>query len=711
MVSISVKTETGKTRIFNNLSIEQCIYLFIILVPLMLLFTVPPASADYNFDGIPYTDQLDGVKQGTVKGGVYIDGGYGIGLSPYTQSFNVPEGNVTWARLYVGVWGGTETKTGSVDVTFSNEKLETLELEGEADTNPNVYCSGHGVYWIVYDVTDNQATGPVDTVVKTSGDIDGRVYGVVLVAVYEDPKGEEVQYWINEGNVNLHGTGWSGIYGINNEAVAEFDGTVDMDKFAAARLAVVYLTGTPGLNDYLYFNDEKLCDGDNCDDIANSKKYFDFKTFDVIDYIEEDSNKIKFELGDEDYMHPVLAVLSLHTEAEGWSQDGVPLHTIEHGTVNGGIYVGGGHGMEYTTSYTQNFTIPNGTVKWARLYVSAKDTPWINVSLNGHLLGNYSDLTDNPKVYANYKPDRGMYWAYYDNAAEWIVNGSNTATANLGSEVGLNTKSWGIMLIAVYEGGDEPEHIEYWVNEGNPLLHGDHLPFVAHRNTTNTSFAEINDQDDVTNAALWTAYIWGSEESELQPHDTLWFNSEMIADDASDGAGTDDQGSSWRGACFDLDKKNVTHNLARDNVVSFDRGGDSLLCPVGAVLMLKRGSETTAAGKTVQLGATILPAVSLEVNPDAVDFGTLAPGWQSDTQMLALSNAGSCTIAVTASVTDSAADLFVDGVLLDSDSWSAFSRSIANGGAVDSGVVLDVPDEYAGVGTQEGVLIFWAETA
>jgi hypothetical protein len=79
--------------------------------------------------------------------------------------------------------------------------------------------------------------------------------------------------------------------------------------------------------------------------------------------------------------------------------------------------------------------------------------------------------------------------------------------------------------------------------------------------------------------------------------------------------------------------------------------------------------------------------------------------------MLTLSNAGSCTIAVTASVTDSAADLFVDGLLLDSDSWSAFSRSIANGGAADAGVVLDVPDEYAGVGTQEGVLIFWAETA
>jgi hypothetical protein len=227
------------------------------------------------------------------------------------------------------------------------------------------------------------------------------------------------------------------------------------------------------------------------------------------------------------YLITIFTLIILSTPAAAdWSPDGVAMRTIEHGTVNGGIYIGGGHGREYTTAYTQNFTVPNGTVKWARLYVSAKDTPWINVSLNGHQLGNYTDPRSDPEVYGCYLEDRSMYWAYYDNAADWIVNGTNTATANLGSEVGLNTKSWGIMLIAVYEGGDSPEFIEYWINEGNPLLHGDHLPFHAHHNITNTSFADITDLNDVTAAALWTAYIWGSEESELQPHDTLWFNSE-----------------------------------------------------------------------------------------------------------------------------------------------------------------------------------------
>jgi len=307
-------------KIHDSRTIKLNLFRSCVVIAVLVLLSAPTAVADYNFDGVPFTYQLDEVKHGTVEGDVYVDGGHGIGQSPYTQSFNIPEGKVTLARLYVGVWGGTEEKTGSIAVTFNGEELDTRELEGKTDTNPDTYCSGHGVYWIYYNVAKNitSTSGSLDAVVTTSGEIDGRVYGVVLVAVYEDPDAEDVEYWINEGNVNLHGPGWSGDLGsTNEEAEAVFPGTVDVDTFAAARLAVVYLTGTPGLNDHLYFNDEKLCDGDNCDDIANSKKYFDFKTFDVIDYIEKDNNKAKFELGDEDYVHPVLTVLSLHTEEEG----------------------------------------------------------------------------------------------------------------------------------------------------------------------------------------------------------------------------------------------------------------------------------------------------------------------------------------------------------------------------------------------------------
>jgi len=314
--SITLKAKKTMEKIHDSRKIKLNIFLSCVVIAVLVLLSVPPAMAEYNFDGFPEKDELEEVEEGKVYGSVYVDGGHGVGKSPYTQSFNVPEGTVEWAQLYVGVWGGSETKEGYIDVTFNGEELgETLEIKGEKDTNSNVYCSGHGVYWIVYNVKEYQATGPVDAVVTTSGTIDGRVYGVVLVAVVKEEDESEVQYWINEGNVNLHKL--SDIRVANDEALAEFNGTVDMDKFVAARLTTVYLTGSPGENDYLYFNDNKLCDGDNCDDIANSKQYFDFKTFDVIDYIEDDNNEVKFERGDEDYVHPVLAVLSLHTEEEG----------------------------------------------------------------------------------------------------------------------------------------------------------------------------------------------------------------------------------------------------------------------------------------------------------------------------------------------------------------------------------------------------------
>jgi hypothetical protein len=389
----------------------------------------------------------------------------------------------------------------------------------------------------------------------------------------------------------------------------------------------------------------------------------------------------------------------------GWSQDGVLLHTIEHGTVNGGIYVGGGHGREFTTAYTQSFIVPNGTVRWARLYVSAKDTPWINVSFNGHLLGNYTDLTSNPEVYASYKEDGGMYWAYYYNAADFIVKGSNTATAYLGSISGKSPKSWGIALVAVYEGGDAPELIEYRVNEGNPLLHGDQPPFIAYRNTTNTSFEPV-DTTGITGAALWTGYIWGSVYEE--PYDTLFFNSQLIAVNASNGGGIDDLGNVWRTSCFDLEKWDVSPK--ENNVVHYDRGGDDLLSPVLAVLVLKRGTEPSA-NQAVHLGASIRPAIAVEVTPSSMDFGELAPGETSSGNNLTVRNKGSFSINVTAEVSVSAENLFVDGVLLNESSWKLYSAAIPKNSEDKPIAKLHVPEEYAGTGSKEGTLVFWAKKA
>ena len=310
VVSITLKTEKNAKKI-DELNTGRYIYLSVTLIVVMLS-TANTALADYDFDGVPFTDQLEMVAHGSIKGGVYVDGGHGVGnarSSPYyTQSFSIPDGKIVFSRLYVGVWGSSETKSGTLQTTFSDHEFGSLDLKGETDTNPEVYCSGHGVYWVVYNTTDHARSGSNTAVARTSGLFDGRVYGIILVAVYEDDSGEQVEYWINDGNPNLHGLGWSGNNPTaNDEAHAYFSG-IDPDGASAARLTVAYLCGSPYENDYLYFNDNKL----NGDDVASSREYFDLLTFDVTDFLEKSSNA-KFDRGDEDYIHPVLAVLTVYS--------------------------------------------------------------------------------------------------------------------------------------------------------------------------------------------------------------------------------------------------------------------------------------------------------------------------------------------------------------------------------------------------------------
>ncbi len=251
---------------------------------LIIFLYISPCLATYNFEGAPEQDKMKEITSGTVKGGLYVDEGEGLKKTPYVKEFNVPGDSVKWARIYVGVWGGNEDKTGTLDLIVNGKDFESVKLEGKGDKgddedqNPAIYGAGYGVYWVAYDVSTNISTGPVKVEARTGGDIDGRVYGIVLAAVYEDKNGKDTKYWIEEGNLNLHGKGWSEDMGsMHDEAYSDFSGDIDADKYKTANLAVAYLCGSPGLEDSIYFNDEQLSDGDNKNDIANSKSYFDLK--------------------------------------------------------------------------------------------------------------------------------------------------------------------------------------------------------------------------------------------------------------------------------------------------------------------------------------------------------------------------------------------------------------------------------------------------
>jgi subtilase family serine protease len=267
-----------------------------LLLCILLLTLAQQAGADYRFDGTPIVS----VTNGTVAGGIYVDGGHGIADAksvPYTESFDLP-GDVVYARMYVGVWGGTPDYTGTVETTINGESLGTLNLAGEADSNPNVVCTGYGVYLVTYTVTSHLTKGANTASVTTAGDIDGRVYGITLAAVYENKGTADVEYWLNDGHENLN------YKTPHDECTTSFSAATSTNPNVS--LTVGYLCGDRGEKDYLYMNGNQIGGDDVADSMGDSAYGFDLK-----------GNALLFERGDETAIHPFITVLVLQNATAG----------------------------------------------------------------------------------------------------------------------------------------------------------------------------------------------------------------------------------------------------------------------------------------------------------------------------------------------------------------------------------------------------------
>jgi len=248
----------------------------IVILAMLVAFSAP-AAAVYNFDGY----ELKTMTNGTIQGDVYVGGGHGTpslgggGVNPenpYNQTFEVPGEagsngeNVTWARLYVGIWGGNAVGGGWLNVTYTNNTGNPTTLKnitcgnprGDWDNTPpydptnSSYNTGCGVWLVALNCTSNVTSGTNTVNASTAtSPWDGRVYAIVLVTVYENSSSAKVQYWVNEGNVNLHYDGAMGHPELNNN-VTWFNGTAY--NCTEANLTTVYYGSTQVQPDYLYFN-------------------------------------------------------------------------------------------------------------------------------------------------------------------------------------------------------------------------------------------------------------------------------------------------------------------------------------------------------------------------------------------------------------------------------------------------------------------------
>ena len=269
-----------------------------------LFFVVKKVA--YNFDGFPVETRV----HGTVNGGVFIDYEPWAGTATLTGNFDAPKGDVKWARLYTGIWGGTEDYAGWVNVSFNGvygtNGLGPIHLQGKNDVNPNVWCSGHGKYWIYNDVTDLVNAGATNTATvskinATVGSFDGRVYGIVLVVVYEggdNPK--DIQYWINDGSDGLN------YVTPLNEGTTYFEGAVDTGIVNDAKLTMVHLTGyDPSCTNCLKFNDNPL------DTNVVDTNTFELNTWDVKSYLMSSGNNAWYSRGGDPYVSVCNAILVL----------------------------------------------------------------------------------------------------------------------------------------------------------------------------------------------------------------------------------------------------------------------------------------------------------------------------------------------------------------------------------------------------------------
>ena len=292
-------------------------YVITIMLLAVLVACGAPVSAEYCTD-------LSTVIKGT--GDVYVGGGHGLNTPPYQQDFDVPSGNVKWARLYTGVWASGNSP-GWINISFCNgtgctdhDAYVTTSYAGGSNTEDDGYyvACGYGNYWYYWNVTDIVNSGTTNNATVTTSGFDiGDVPAAVLIVVYEDGG---KYYWVNQGYVYL-GTGDTTCGCRKADSTTTFSGT--MDTTANATLWTGYFVGEPyPEDDILEFNGNRFGVDDTADgsgatrDSSWTNKRLDVDKWDIHkNWIDAGSNSLKFIRGNDTAARAVFAVFMNETPA------------------------------------------------------------------------------------------------------------------------------------------------------------------------------------------------------------------------------------------------------------------------------------------------------------------------------------------------------------------------------------------------------------
>ncbi|MCK5217326.1 MAG: hypothetical protein KAJ93_06040 [Methanosarcinales archaeon] len=189
----------------------------------------------------------------------------------------------------------------------------------------------------------------------------------------------------------------------------------------------------------------------------------------------------------------------------GYKWTGFPLETVKSGMVNGGIFIDGRNTFNdaNNSNVTMDFEVPSGTIQWAHFYYSVfGGTPcgacWINLTwINSsgqtefiRFIGPYEtfecqggeqptgeDPAQDAHVGSNDYHDYNWgttcgKWIGYVDVTDIVTSGANTVNINTEDVYGIpcyqtDRRQYGSAVVVVYEGGDNPKEIDYWINEGS----------------------------------------------------------------------------------------------------------------------------------------------------------------------------------------------------------------------------------------------------
>jgi len=304
----------------NNTNNTHKAIILLITGTVLCMLLLPATGSEPDENGYKADKPLSVQSHDIIKGGLT----YSVGDSYYSgklysgdtytvlYSVSLPDSaNVKFARLYnYWTWSAQGTTGVFPDMKLSfngNELTPEIKYEDRKGWDIYDYPSGN---WI-YNVTDFiNGSGSLSAIIEHTGSDNAffSINGLGLLIVYTDEKGEDIEYWINEGcdilNSQMNDDGTPLYYTTPDETITKMmSPTISTETVQHATLWTIVQGGNWEEN-VLKVNDVNItgiCDGTPYPDM-------DIDERDISEYLVDGTNTIQFQAVD-DFAIPCGSIL------------------------------------------------------------------------------------------------------------------------------------------------------------------------------------------------------------------------------------------------------------------------------------------------------------------------------------------------------------------------------------------------------------------